>query len=198
MVILLMRFLFKIPIQGSILELYVVGLLFIAAVLGLGMLISTIAKTQMQAMQMSTFFLLPFVFLSGYVFPIDGMPKIFQYMSRIIPARYFIEVLRGIILRGAGLADLWRPDRVAGVLHDPDHRPGGRALQEDRVVTLRTRCRRGGPCAARATIAGPRESPGRGKPRPYGTIRECRRYGSSGRSEARPPTARPSRPRSRR
>ena len=109
MTILLMRWLFRIPIQGSILELYVVGLLFIAAVLGLGMLISTVAKTQMQAMQMSTFFLLPFVFLSGYVFPIDGMPKIFQYLSRVIPARYFIEVLRGIILRGAGLRDLWEP-----------------------------------------------------------------------------------------
>ncbi len=109
MTILLMRFLFGIPIQGSVAELYVVGFLFIAAVLGLGMLISTVAKTQMQAMQMSTFFLLPFVFLSGYVFPIDGMPKIFQYISRIIPARYFIEVLRGIILRGAPLADLWEP-----------------------------------------------------------------------------------------
>ncbi len=109
MVILLMRFLFKIQIQGSILELYVVGILFIAAVLGLGMLISTIATTQMQAMQMSTFFLLPFVFLSGYVFPIDGMPRIFQLLSRLIPARYFIDVLRGIILRGAGLPDLWRP-----------------------------------------------------------------------------------------
>ncbi len=109
MTILLMRYLFDIRIQGSLLELYVVGLIFIAAVLGLGMLISTIAKTQMQAMQMSTFFLLPFVFLSGYVFPIDGMPKIFQYISRAIPARYFIEVLRGIILRGAGIRDLWEP-----------------------------------------------------------------------------------------
>ncbi|MFY9551938.1 MAG: ABC transporter permease [Thermoanaerobaculia bacterium] len=109
MTLLLMRFLFGIVIQGSILELYVVGLLFIAAVLGLGMFISTLAKTQMQAMQMSTFVLLPFVFLSGYVFPIDGMPTIFQYLSRLIPARYFIEVLRGIILRGAGIQDLWRP-----------------------------------------------------------------------------------------
>ena len=109
MTVLLMRFLFGILIQGSVLELYLVGLLFIAAVLGLGMLISTVAKTQMQAMQMSTFFLLPFVFLSGYVFPIDGMPMIFQWLSRLIPARYFIEVLRGIILRGAGLADLWQP-----------------------------------------------------------------------------------------
>ena len=109
MTVLLMIFLFRIPIQGSVLELYVVGLMFIAAVLGLGMLISTVAKTQMQAMQMSTFLLLPFVFLSGYVFPVDGMPRIFQLLSRLIPARYFIEVLRGIILRGAGIADLWRP-----------------------------------------------------------------------------------------
>jgi ABC-2 type transport system permease protein len=109
MTLILMRFLFDIRIQGSVAELYAVGLIFIAAVLGLGMLISTLAATQMQSMQMSTFFLLPFVFLSGYVFPIDGMPLIFQYVSRIIPARYFIEVLRGIILRGAGLAELWRP-----------------------------------------------------------------------------------------
>ena len=109
MTVLLMRFLFGIVIQGSVIELYLVGLLFIAAVLGLGMLISTVAKTQMQAMQMSTFVLLPFVFLSGYVFPIDGMPEIFQALSRVIPARYFIEVLRGIILRGAGLGELWQP-----------------------------------------------------------------------------------------
>jgi ABC-2 type transport system permease protein len=107
--ILLMRYLFRVRIQGSVAELYVVGFLFIAAVLGLGMLISTVAKTQMQAMQMSTFVLLPFVFLSGYVFPIDGMPGIFQLLSRLIPARYFIEVLRGIILRGAHLTDLLVP-----------------------------------------------------------------------------------------
>ncbi|HMA31321.1 MAG TPA: ABC transporter permease, partial [Casimicrobiaceae bacterium] len=109
MTIVLMRFLFGIPIQGSVLQLYLIGLIFIAAVLGLGMLISTLAATQMQAMQMSTFFLLPFVFLSGYVFPIDGMPRVFQVISRIIPARYFIEVLRGIILRGAPLSALWEP-----------------------------------------------------------------------------------------
>jgi len=109
MTLVLMRFLFHIPIRGNVFELYAIGFLFIAAVLGLGMLISTLAETQMQAMQMSFFFLLPFVFLSGYVFPIDGMPLVFQYISRLIPARYFIEVLRGIILRGAGLVDLWEP-----------------------------------------------------------------------------------------
>src|SRR5258706_8998129 len=109
LIIVLMRFLFKVPIAGSVAVLYLVGGLFIAAVLGLGMLISTIARTQMQAMQMSIFFLLPFVFLSGYVFPIEGMPAIFQLIARFIPANYFIQVLRGIILRGASLVELWEP-----------------------------------------------------------------------------------------
>ncbi|HKC23421.1 MAG TPA: ABC transporter permease [Thermoanaerobaculia bacterium] len=109
MTLLLMRFLFGIVVAGSVAVLYLVGGLFIAAVLGLGMLISTIARTQMQAMQMSIFFLLPFVFLSGYVFPIEGMPAIFQLIARFIPANYFIQVLRGIILRGASLVELWEP-----------------------------------------------------------------------------------------
>jgi ABC-2 type transport system permease protein len=107
--VLLMRYLFKIEIVGSVLQLYAVGFLFMAAVLGLGMLISTVAQTQMQATQMSIFFLLPFVFLSGYVFPIEGMPAIFRWISNVIPARYFIEIIRGIVLRGASLAELWRP-----------------------------------------------------------------------------------------
>lgn len=107
--VVLMRFLFRIPIMGSVLLLYGVGFLFIAAVLGLGMLLSTIAETQRQSQQLSMMFLLPFVFLSGYVFPIDGMPPIFQALSRVIPARYFIEVVRGIVLRGAGFTELWVP-----------------------------------------------------------------------------------------
>ena len=109
MTLLLMRYLFDIHIMGSVFELYIVGFLFMAAVLGLGMLISTIAQTQMQASQMSMFFLLPFVFLSGYVFPIDGMPRIFRWISNAIPAKYFIEVIRGIVLRGASIAELWQP-----------------------------------------------------------------------------------------
>ena len=63
----------------------------------------------MQAMQLSFLFLLPFVFLSGYVFPIDGMPLFFQVITYAIPARYFIEIIRGIVLRGASLAQLWEP-----------------------------------------------------------------------------------------
>jgi ABC-2 type transport system permease protein len=108
-IVLLMLYVFRIPIAGSILELYLVAFIFIAAVLGLGIFISTLAKTQMQATQMSFFVLLPFVFLSGMVFPIDGMPVIFQHVSRLIPARYFIEVLRGIVLRGARLRELADP-----------------------------------------------------------------------------------------
>jgi ABC-2 type transport system permease protein len=73
------------------------------------MLVSTVAKTQMQAIQLSFFFMLPFVFLSGYVFPIDGMPRLFQLVTFLVPARYFIEVIRGIVLRGASLLELWRP-----------------------------------------------------------------------------------------
>jgi len=109
LVLLLMRFVFAIPIAGSLAGLYAAGLVFSAAVLGLGMLVSTVAKTQVQAMQMSFFFLLPFVFLSGFVFPIEGMPAAFQLVTYLVPARYFIEVIRGIVLRGAGIADLWEP-----------------------------------------------------------------------------------------
>jgi ABC-type multidrug transport system permease subunit len=108
-VILLMRYLFDIPIAGSLVALYVLSGIFIAAILGLGIFISTVAQTQMQATQMALFVLLPFVFLSGYVFPIDGMPRFFQYLTYVIPAKYFIEIVRGIVLRGASFVDLWQP-----------------------------------------------------------------------------------------
>lgn len=109
LVTVLMRFLFGIPIAGSVVALFLLSGLYIASVLGLGIFISTIAKTQMQATQMSTFILLPFVFLSGYVFPIGGMPTFFQYLTYIIPANYYLQIVRGIVLRGATVADLWKP-----------------------------------------------------------------------------------------
>ncbi len=82
-------------------------------------------------------FLLPFVFLSGYVFPIDGMPLVFQMLSRVIPARYFIEVVSGIVLRGAGLDELWAARLLAGVLHVRHHRARGLPFQEDGDLNLR-------------------------------------------------------------
>ncbi len=109
MVTVLMRFVFGIPIAGSVVGLYATGLMYIGAVLSLGILVSTVAKTQMQAVQLSFFFMLPSVFLSGYVFPIDGMPFVFQLVTYLVPLRYFIEVIRGIVLRGADFGEMWRP-----------------------------------------------------------------------------------------
>jgi ABC-2 type transport system permease protein len=108
-VVVLMRHLFGIPIMGSVGALYLLSGLYIGSVLGLGIFISTVAKTQMQATQMSMFVLLPFVFLSGYVFPIGGMPLVFQYLTYVIPANYFLQIVRGIVLRGASVAELWEP-----------------------------------------------------------------------------------------
>ena len=109
LVVVLLRHLFGIPIMGSIGALYLLSGLYIGAVLGLGIFISTVASTQMQATQMSMFILLPFVFLSGFMFPIGGMPLVFQYLTYVIPANYFLQIVRGIVLRGASVAELWQP-----------------------------------------------------------------------------------------
>ena len=77
--------------------------------LGLGILLSTIAQTQTPATQLSMMFLLPFVFLSGYIFPIGGMPAFFQWITYLVPAKYAIDIVRGIVLRGATMAELWEP-----------------------------------------------------------------------------------------
>ena len=103
----LMRVIFRVPIHGSVLLLYVLSAAFILTVLGLGLLISTRAQTQAEAFQMAMGTLLPSVFLSGYIFLIENMPLPFQLVSRVIPATYFIAILRGIVLRGAGMAELW-------------------------------------------------------------------------------------------
>lgn len=108
-VVLMMTYVFGIPIAGSLAALYLLSGIFIASILGLGIFISTVAQTQMQATQMSFFVLLPFVFLSGYVFPIGGMPPVFQFLTYLIPANYFLQIVRGIVLRGATMAELWQP-----------------------------------------------------------------------------------------
>jgi ABC-2 type transport system permease protein len=109
LIVVLMRYLFDIPIVGSVPALYLLSGLYIASVLGLGIFVSTVAQTQMQATQISMFFLLPFVFLSGYVFPIAGMPTFFQYLTYLIPANYYLQIVRGIVLRGASFTDLLQP-----------------------------------------------------------------------------------------
>jgi ABC-2 type transport system permease protein len=107
-VLLLMRVAFRVPIRGNVLLLLALALPFILTMLGLGLLISTRARSQQEAIQLAFGTMMPSIFLSGYIFPIDTMPAFFQWVSRLIPATYLIEIARGVILRGAGLGDLWR------------------------------------------------------------------------------------------
>jgi len=101
--------LFNVPINGSVLDLYLGAGLFIAATLGLGLVISTVATTQFQAMQLGFFTLLPSILLSGFAFPFEGSPHWVQIVAQVLPLTHFVEILRGVILRGATLAALWLP-----------------------------------------------------------------------------------------
>ncbi|MGE0114582.1 MAG: ABC transporter permease [Steroidobacteraceae bacterium] len=96
-------FLFAVPINGSVLDLYLAALLFIAATLTLGLFISTWVQTQAQAFQVSLFTLLPSILLSGFVFPFEGMPRVAQWLAQLLPLTHFIVLIRGIVLRGASL-----------------------------------------------------------------------------------------------
>lgn len=101
--------LFGVVVEGSLLDLYVGALLFIAASLSIGLLISTIAQTQFQAIQMSLVAMLPSILMSGFMFPFEGMPKAAQWIAQVLPLTHFNEIIRGIVLRGAALADM-RPE----------------------------------------------------------------------------------------
>lgn len=98
---------FDIPIQGSIPLLYLLTGLFITASLGLGLLISNMAKNQMQGMLMSFFILLPSIMLSGFVFPREAMPDIFFYLGYLLPLTFYLEIIRGILLKGLTISYLW-------------------------------------------------------------------------------------------
>lgn len=97
---------FKVPINGSLIHLAGATMLFIAASLVLGLVISTIAKTQLQAMQMTVFILLPSILLSGFMFPYEGMPKFAQMIAECLPATHFMRLIRGIVLKDVALIDM--------------------------------------------------------------------------------------------
>jgi ABC-2 type transport system permease protein len=97
---------FRVPIRGAIPLLYATAFLFIAANLALGLFFSTLARTQQQAMQMSFFFLLPNILLSGFMFPFEAMPRPAQVLSTALPLTHFLRIIRGITLKGAGLGDV--------------------------------------------------------------------------------------------
>jgi ABC-2 type transport system permease protein len=101
--------LFRVPIRGALTDTYAVSLVFVIATLGLGLLISTLAQTQFQAFQLTFFSFLPQILLSGFMFPFDGMPRPAQLLAEIFPLTHFVRIIRGILLRGAGVGDVF-PD----------------------------------------------------------------------------------------
>jgi ABC-2 type transport system permease protein len=106
LVLLAGRLVFQVPLQGSLLLLYALAFVFIAANLALGLFFSTLAKTQQQAMQMSFFFLLPNILLSGFMFPFEGMPRPAQFMAQALPLTHFLRIVRSITLKGGGFPDV--------------------------------------------------------------------------------------------
>jgi ABC-2 type transport system permease protein len=106
LVLLFGHLVFRVPIVGSLPLLYLLASLFIAANLAIGLFFSTVAQTQQQAMQMSFFFLLPNILLSGFMFPFEGMPMPARWLSQALPLTHFLRIVRGITLKGAGFPDV--------------------------------------------------------------------------------------------
>jgi ABC-2 type transport system permease protein len=99
--------LFDVPVRGSLLDVYLASSLLILGNLSLGLLISTRAQSQFQAMQMTFFIFLPSILLSGFMFPFAGMPKFVQWLAEVLPLTHFLRLIRGVMLRGAGLWEMW-------------------------------------------------------------------------------------------
>ncbi len=116
MLTLLARFLFGVPFRGSLLVLYFASVLFLLTTLGAGLFISTIVRTQQQAMMATFFFFFPVLLLSGFAFPIRSMPEVVQWVTYLNPVRYFMEIVRGLFLKGWGIAELWPQLAAMGLL----------------------------------------------------------------------------------
>jgi len=99
---------FHVPIRGNITLLFACALLFLLSTLGVGLFISTISQTQQQAMMSSFFFFMPAMLLSGFAFPIRNMPPAVQYLTYLNPLRYFMQIARGLFLKGVGIASIWQ------------------------------------------------------------------------------------------
>lgn len=115
LVLLLGVAIFHVPIRGTLLDVYAASLVFIVASLALGVFLSTLARSQFQAMQLAFFTFLPQILLSGFMFPFDGMPWPAQWLAEIFPMTHFMRLIRGILLRAATLADLWPELAALGI-----------------------------------------------------------------------------------
>ena len=99
------RFLFDVPMHGSVVLAFLLSIVFIGANLSVGITVSTVARTQLQAVQMSIFFFLPSLMLSGFMFPFRGMPAWAQALGSVLPLTHYLRLIRGILLKGNGLMD---------------------------------------------------------------------------------------------
>ncbi|WP_375592040.1 ABC transporter permease [Chitiniphilus eburneus] len=106
-ILLAAYFVFQVPFAGSLIAIYLAALLFIAATLTVGITLSSLAQNQLQAMQLTMFYFLPNILLSGFMFPFRGMPQWAQYIGNVLPLTHFNRLIRGILLKGSGWADLW-------------------------------------------------------------------------------------------
>jgi ABC-2 type transport system permease protein len=111
-ILLLGKVLFDIPIRGNVALLYALTMAYIVANLALGLLVSTVTRTQVQAMQLSFFLIMPNILLSGFMFPRDAMPAPAQWIGNVLPLTYYLEILRGVLLKGIGISELWRETLV--------------------------------------------------------------------------------------
>jgi len=107
MTLVMARVLFGVAVQGSVVELFLLTLPFLFGSLGIGLAISVVARTQAQALQMTMFTLLPSILLSGFLYARESMPWIFQGISAVIPMTYYLQILRGVIVKGVGVGVLW-------------------------------------------------------------------------------------------
>lgn len=107
LILVLMTLVFRVPVHGNVLLLILLSFIYLFALLSLGLLVSSWAKTQMEATQIAQMFLLPSIMLSGYIFPQSSLPTPLRWLSQVLPATHFIAIARGIIMRGAGLVELW-------------------------------------------------------------------------------------------
>ena len=112
----IMRFIFAVPIAGSIIAMVFSTLIYLFALLSIGLLVATKAENQMQALQMSMAFVLPSVFFSGFIFPRETMPWIFYAIGSLLPTTYFISLMRAIILRGASFLEYWPALAIMSVM----------------------------------------------------------------------------------
>jgi ABC-2 type transport system permease protein len=107
---------FEVPLRGSVTLLFAASLVYLVCTLGLGLFVSTISHTQQQAMMTATFFfLVPMLYLSGFIFPIENMPRVIQWLTFAIPLRYFLVIVRGIFLKGTGFHVLWPQFAALGI-----------------------------------------------------------------------------------